>query len=140
MDKQMINQLLEQLFEQFMTFSIEKREELPKILVILVFLLILIRKNKGETIALNLRKTQINKALDILCKKISESKLGDFVKISGCDAGMHLLLTVENGMKQNELLASAAIEGVKVYGLSEYYSFPVSNMPENIVKAGPKAK
>ena len=73
---------------------------------------------------------------DILCKKISESRLGDFVKISGCDAGMHLLLTVENGMKQNELLASAAIEGVKVYGLSEYYSFPVSNMPENIIVAG----
>ena len=73
---------------------------------------------------------------DILCKKISESRLGDFVKISGCDAGMHLLLTVENGMKQNELLAGAAKEGVKVYGLSEYYSFPVSNMPENIIVAG----
>lgn len=49
---------------------------------------------------------------------------------------MHLMLTVKNGMKQNELLASAAIEGVKVYGLSEYYSFPVSNMPENIIIAG----
>lgn len=73
---------------------------------------------------------------DILSKKISESKLGDFVKISGCDAGMHLLLTVENGMKQNELLASAAKEGVKVYGLSEYYSFPVANMPENVIVAG----
>ena len=73
---------------------------------------------------------------DILCKKISESRLGGFVKISDCDAGMHLLLTVENGMKQNELLASAAREGVKVYGLSEYYSFPVTNMPENIVVAG----
>ena len=58
------------------------------------------------------------------------------MKISGCDAGMHLLLTVENGMKQNELLASAALEGVKVYGLSKYYSFPVSNMPENIIVAG----
>lgn len=73
---------------------------------------------------------------DILCIKISESKLENFVKISGCDAGMHLLLTVENGMKQNELLASAAREGVKVYGLSEYYSFPVTNMPENIIVAG----
>lgn len=73
---------------------------------------------------------------DILYNKISESKLGDFVKISGCDAGMHLLLTVENGMKQNELLASASNEGVKVYGLSEYYSFPVSDMPENVIVAG----
>ena len=73
---------------------------------------------------------------DILCKKISESKLGDFVKISGCDAGMHLLLTVGNGMKHNELIANATSEGVRVYGLSEYYSFPVSNIPENIVIAG----
>lgn len=73
---------------------------------------------------------------DILCKKISESKLGGFVNISGCDAGMHLLLTIENGMNQSELLASASKHGVKVYGLSEYYSFPVSNMPENIVVVG----
>ena len=49
---------------------------------------------------------------------------------------MHLLLTIENGMNQSELLASASKHGVKVYGLSEYYSFPVSNMPENIVVVG----
>lgn len=73
---------------------------------------------------------------DILCKKISDCKLGSLVKISGCDAGMHLLLTVENGMKQNELLNSAAKEGARVYGLSGYYSFPVANIPENIVVAG----
>ncbi len=73
---------------------------------------------------------------DILCEKISESKLGDIVKISGCDAGMHLLLTVNNGMKQSELLAAAAKKGAKVYGLSEYYSFPVSDIPNNIVVAG----
>ena len=39
-------------------------------------------------------------------------------------------------MNQSELLASASKHGVKVYGLSEYYSFPVSNMPENIVVVG----
>lgn len=47
-----------------------------------------------------------------------------------------VLLTVENGMKQNELLASAAREGIRVYGLSAYYFFPVANMPENIIVAG----
>ena len=66
----MNEQMIDQLFEQFMYFSINKREELLKALVILVFLLFLIRKNRGETIALNLRKEQINKALDILNKKI----------------------------------------------------------------------
>ena len=73
---------------------------------------------------------------DILCKKIADSKLRDFVNISGCEAGMHLLLTVKNGMNQNELLSSAAKKGVKVYGLSEYYSFPVGNMPENTIVLG----
>lgn len=73
---------------------------------------------------------------DILAKIISGGKLGEIVKISGCDAGMHMLLTVSNGMKQNELEISAARQGARVYRLSEYYSFPVPNMPENTVVAG----
>lgn len=73
---------------------------------------------------------------DILAEKISEGKLGEIVKISGLDAGMHMLLTVRNGMDQNELVLAAAKYGAKVYRLSEYYSFPVSDMPENTVVVG----
>jgi len=73
---------------------------------------------------------------DILTEKISQGKLGKIVEISGLDAGMHVLLKVNNNMNQNELVLSALNEGVKIYRLSEYYSFPVSNMPENIVVAG----
>lgn len=73
---------------------------------------------------------------DILCEAISGGRLRDIVGISGHDAGMHLLLTVENGMKQSELLSSAEKQGAKVYGLSGYYSFPVANLPENTVVAG----
>lgn len=73
---------------------------------------------------------------DVLCERITEGKLGNIVKITGSDAGGHLLLTVHNGMKQNQLLSTAAEEGARVYGLSEYYSFPVSDMPENIVVLG----
>lgn len=73
---------------------------------------------------------------DLMIKKISEGKLHKIVEITGCDAGMHMLLKVSNGMKQNELVWSAARQGVKVYGLSEYYSFPVLYMPENVVVAG----
>lgn len=73
---------------------------------------------------------------DILCKAIADSRLNSIVRISGGEAGMHLLLTVENGMNQNALLSAAAKEGVKIYGLSEYYAFPVSNMPDNIIIAG----
>lgn len=93
-------------------------------------------KNRHFDRHINRMKKIYRQRRDILCKKISDCKLGSLVKISGCDAGMHLLLTVENGMKQNELLNSAAKEGARVYGLSGYYSFPVANIPENIVVAG----
>nr|MDD6336526.1 PLP-dependent aminotransferase family protein [bacterium] len=73
---------------------------------------------------------------DLLCQTISEGRLGKIAEISGCDAGMHLLLTIHNGMKQSQLVSCAAAEGARVYGLGEYYSFPVSDMPENIVVAG----
>lgn len=49
---------------------------------------------------------------------------------------MHMLLTINNGMNQNELVLTAARCGARVYRLSEYYSFPVSDMPENTVVVG----
>lgn len=73
---------------------------------------------------------------DLLTEKITGGKLGGIAEISGCDGGMHLLITVHNGMNQRQLLSSAAAVGVRVYGLSEYYSFPVSDMPDNTVVAG----
>lgn len=73
---------------------------------------------------------------DIMIKRLGEGLLKDVVSIGGFGAGMHLLITVNNGMNQSELLSSAAKYGVKLHGLSEYYSFPVLNMPENTVIAG----
>ncbi len=72
----------------------------------------------------------------VMCETIRAGKLRNIVTISGCDAGMHLLLTVHNGMKQNALLTTARQCGVQVYGLSSYYSFPVSDMPDCTVVAG----
>ena len=40
------------------------------------------------------------------------------LKISG--RGLHLLLQVQNGMNESELVAAAAKNSVRVYGLSEY--------------------
>ncbi len=85
---------------------------------------------------INRMKKSYQQRRDLLCETIAGGKLNPIVHIAGCDAGMHLLLTVENGMTQRELIASAAREGAKVYGLSEYYWFPVPYMPENTVIAG----
>ncbi len=72
----------------------------------------------------------------IMLEKITEGGLKDIVTVSGCEAGMHLLLTVDNGMDQNMLLFTARNRGVRLYGLSSYYSFPVSDMPQSTVVAG----
>lgn len=73
---------------------------------------------------------------DVLCKKILSGPLKNIVKISGIEAGMHVLLTVDNGMSEDELLQSAKAVGVKCYGLRSFYSFPVSDMPDNVVVLG----
>lgn len=42
-------------------------------------------------------------------------------RISGENAGVHLLLTFKNGMKEQEAIEKAAHQGVAVYGLSRYF-------------------
>ena len=44
---------------------------------------------------------------------------GDF-KISGENAGVHLLLHFPGSVPEREMIERAADKGVKVYGLSEY--------------------
>lgn len=61
-------------------------------------------------------------------------ELGEIIEVSGTDTGMHLYVTVENEMTQNELLESAGRENVQVYGTSRmWFSQPA---PENNVMIG----
>lgn len=46
--------------------------------------------------------------------------LMDVCHISGEHAGVHLLLTFENGMSEEELIDKAERQNIKVYGLSDY--------------------
>jgi GntR family transcriptional regulator/MocR family aminotransferase len=47
-----------------------------------------------------------------------EDFAGSFV-ISGENAGLHILMEARNGRKEEELIAQAAAQGVRVYGLSD---------------------
>ncbi|NFF38468.1 PLP-dependent aminotransferase family protein [Clostridium argentinense] len=47
--------------------------------------------------------------------------LSHMISISGEDAGMHILLQVNNGMSEAQLIESAKNKGVGVYALSNYY-------------------
>ncbi|SDX43749.1 PLP-dependent aminotransferase family protein [Eubacterium barkeri] len=58
------------------------------------------------------------------------------ISILGDSAGLHLLLTVENGMTEAELVARAKEKGIRVYGLSEYYMLSEEQMPRNMVVLG----
>lgn len=55
------------------------------------------------------------------------------VNISGENAGVHLLLTFQNGMKERELIEQGKRVGIKVYGLSEYYVTPRLEAPATIL-------
>ncbi|MBS4053965.1 MAG: hypothetical protein KGZ64_04245 [Thermaerobacter sp.] len=48
-------------------------------------------------------------------------KFGQGTEIIGADAGLHLLLSVQNGMTESQLISAALKAGVQVYGLSKYY-------------------
>lgn len=43
------------------------------------------------------------------------------VEILGSNAGLHLNLKINNGMSEEELISTAQKNGVKVYGISQYY-------------------
>lgn len=48
-------------------------------------------------------------------------KLGSPMEVVGADAGLHLILRVNNGMNERQLVDTALSAGVRVYGLSKYY-------------------
>lgn len=43
-------------------------------------------------------------------------------RIEGASAGLHLIISIGNGMEEHELEETAKAYGVKVYGLTRYYS------------------
>lgn len=53
--------------------------------------------------------------------------------VSGEEAGLHLLLSVQNGMDEDTLIARAQQQGVRVYGLSHYYMPPLQPKQATLV-------
>ncbi len=43
------------------------------------------------------------------------------ITILGADAGLHLMVTIDNHMSEEQLISNALKQGVKVYGSSKYY-------------------
>lgn len=68
---------------------------------------------------LNKMRIIYRKKYEILVSSITE--LNRNIEILGVDAGLHILLRINNGMSEYELIQKALMNNVKVYGISSYY-------------------
>lgn len=68
----------------------------------------------------------------------SSLKVGKYfsnrVEVIGEDSGLHILLKVHNGMREEELIKEAAKYSIKIYPVSTYYKDDTA--PENVVLLG----
>lgn len=67
---------------------------------------------------------------DILTNAVKSCNLKKIVNMKGLDSGLHVLMEIDSKMTENQLTQSAELNGVKVYGLSEYCSFE-NKTPKN---------
>ncbi len=72
---------------------------------------------------------------DALIFALRDEFTGIPYRVSGGEAGLHLILNVCNGMDEQTLIKAAAEQGVKVYGLSGYYAAPAMS-PESTLVLG----
>jgi GntR family transcriptional regulator / MocR family aminotransferase len=68
---------------------------------------------------LNKMRNIYKKKRETLAEAIHQT--GNSMEILGADAGLHLILRVNNGMSESQLVEEALKAGVRVYGLSKYY-------------------
>lgn len=74
--------------------------------------------------------------LDALLGALAASPLHGRYTVSGAEAGLHILLHVQNGMDEAGLIASARAQSVRVYGLSGYYVDTDADCPPATVILG----
>lgn len=81
-----------------------------------------IRRGHFERHINRMRKLYLGRR-DFFIKALEASRLSEVLEIQKTNAGMHLLLSSCCGLGERSLTQRAAAQDVRVYGLSEYYSF-----------------
>ena len=87
-------------------------------------------KNGGFERHLNRMRTIYKAKHDVM---LNELKTWKNINISGENAGVHIILEINNNMTEKELVKRAAEEGVKVYPLSDYYIGGINNRLPGII-------
>ena len=73
---------------------------------------------------------------DALLAALRNGPLGPRLTITGAEAGLHILVQVAGSRDEAALIADAACEGVRVYGLSGYYAVGTRGIPPATVILG----
>jgi GntR family transcriptional regulator/MocR family aminotransferase len=79
-------------------------------------------------------RTLYRKKQTVLLASI-ENYMGSKVTIIGERAGLHILIKVDNGMSEKELVITALTKGIKVYPVSIYYN-NATNAPNSLILLG----
>lgn len=83
---------------------------------------------------LNRMRTLYKQKRELLVGEINRALPG--AQVEGASAGLHFTLNVNNGMSEQELIRAAGKYGVKVYGVSRYYSSLPSDITANTLLLG----
>lgn len=67
--------------------------------------------------------------MELITGCIAASPLGEYCETAKCNTGLHLLLTVKNGMSESVLIQRAASAGISLKGISEFYHGSYSGYP-----------
>lgn len=70
---------------------------------------------------INRLRNHYHKKRDILLGAIRESRLGDLVRISGEEAGVHFLMEIQTEKEEEEFLTCAQTQGIRLSPLSAHY-------------------
>jgi len=87
---------------------------------------------KEIIIKILIKKTLYRKKQKLLLTAIN-NYMGKNVEIIGSKSGLHILLCVNNGMSEEELIQSARKLGIKVCPISIYYNLYENGLPPMII-------
>lgn len=85
---------------------------------------------------LNRMRNAYRLRLQSILNAIEEHQLQDIITLKGYDAGLHFLMTVNNGMDEASLIQSAKEHGILLHGLSEYFNPLIDTMPQHTLVMG----
>ena len=71
--------------------------------------------------------------LDTIINAVNNTSLKDFIKVKGEKTGLHILLEVDNGMTESELVDNAKKNGILLTGVSQFFHNGVYNGKPTLV-------